>query len=173
MNNTRIIISKSKKKIYVYKGTRVIYTAKAFHGGKKTWKGKRKILKWSWGAISSAYEPLTWFSFGATFKGWPLPGKEGFITKWGTKWKVKRITNDRGEIIYNGNPYPIWKDINPFGIVMADLHPGKVELHGTGKDINGNDVFPNVTHGCVRTYNKDILRIKNFAPPGTEVHITD
>jgi lipoprotein-anchoring transpeptidase ErfK/SrfK len=59
---------------------------------------------------------------------------------------------------------------------MADLSPGKIELHGTGRDELGNDVLPamsgtDVTHGCVRATNNAIRRIKKFAPPGTEVQI--
>lgn len=173
MSSVRIVIRKSKKKLYVYRNGKEIYRAKAVHGQRLTSNGKRRLLRWYWGAISSRYEPNTWFSYGATFKGWPAPGREGDISKWGKKWKVRRISLDRGDIMYKGNWYSIWKDMNPFGVVMADLEPGKIELHGTGKDPSGRDDFPPVTHGCVRTYNKDILKIKALAPLGTEVEITD
>jgi hypothetical protein len=175
MADVRIVISKSKKKLYVYRSgqSKPIYTAIAVHGGKGTWSGIRKIKGWHWGAISARYDPNTWFSFGATFKGWPEPGKEGFVTKWTAKWKARRLTANTGEIWYNGEWYPIWKDMNPFGVVMADLTPGMIELHGTGKDRNGKDEFPPVTHGCVRTYNKDIRHIKGLAPIGTEVEIVE
>ena len=72
-------------------------------------------------------------------------------------------------IFYDGDWYPVWKNSNPFGVVMADLFPGIVELHGTGKDETGADAFPEVTHGCVRTYNRNILAIMHLAPPGTKV----
>jgi len=50
---------------------------------------------------------------------------------------------------------------NPFGVMMADLEPGKIELHGTGRDRTGHDVLPSmsgtdVVHGCVRITNDAI-----------------
>ena len=113
--------------------------------------------------------PNCWFSYGATFKGWPEPAAEGVIVKNGRNWDVRRKSDDLGEILYDGDWYPVWKGQNPFGVVMADLAPGIVELHGTGKDETGADTFPEDTHGCVRTYNKDILAIKALAPRGTKV----
>jgi lipoprotein-anchoring transpeptidase ErfK/SrfK len=59
---------------------------------------------------------------------------------------------------------------------MADLEPGKIELHGTHRDEKGNDQLPSmvgddVTHGCVRVSNKAIKKIKRLAPVGTDVRI--
>lgn len=175
MSNVQIVISKKKKQLIVLRRgqSKPAFTCLAVHGGRGTTNGTRKISKWAWGAISSRYQPRTWFSYGATFKGWPSAGHAGQITKWGKRWNVKRESVDIGYIWYDAHWYKIWKDINPFGVVMADLSPGTIELHGTGKDEHGRDAFPNVTHGCVRTHNKDILKIKNLAPVGTEVRIED
>jgi hypothetical protein len=190
MSAVKIIVRKSKGELYVYKGSgsTPIYKAKAVHGGAaKTSNGRRTIKHWVWGAVSFRYAPNTWFSYGATFKGWPPVGDFGVITKHGRKWHVFRQSATAGLIWYDGGKgggaaspgsltssgwYPIWKDQNPFGVVMADLTPGRIELHGTGKDPRGADTFPPVTHGCVRTHNKSILKIKSLAPAGSIVEIT-
>lgn len=177
MSTLKIIVRKRQKKVLLYRGAKLVYEAFAAHGGPGTSNGKRKILKWHYGAVSALYEPSTWFSFGATFEnrvyGWPQPGKEGFVKVWGKEYRARRRNRNEGDIWYGGRWYPIWKDMNPFGVAMADLEPGSIELHGTGKDKGGRDVFPPVTHGCVRTYNKDILQIKRLVSVGTEVEITD
>ena len=179
--DVRIIIKRHKTtlvpggvapgQIKVLRGSKVIRTYPAWHGGRTTPLGEKTIIKWAWGAVSfrDDYVPDCWFSYGATFKGWPKPGAEGVLVKNGRTWEVRRRSDDLGEIFYDGDWYPVWKNSNPFGVVMADLFPGIVELHGTGKDETGADAFPEVTHGCVRTYNRNILAIMHLAPPGTKV----
>jgi hypothetical protein len=184
----KIVVKKSEKKLYVYRSgsSSPIYTATAIHGGPtRTTTGRRTIKRWVWGAVSFRYEPNTWFSFGATFKDWPGVGTHGSVKRDGKNWPVYRMAVNKGKIWYNSNngyrttPKPlsdpgwflIWKDQNPFGVVMADLNPGTIELHGTGKNEAGEDVFPPVTHGCVRTNNAAIRKIKSLAPVGSVVEI--
>ena len=90
----------------------------------------KEIAKWVWGAVSlrDDYRPECWFSFGATFKGWPDPGGEGVIRKKGRDWKVRRIGEDLGEIFYDGGWYEIVKDSNPFGVVMADRNQARYPI---------------------------------------------
>ena len=88
----------------------------------------------------------------------------------------RRVDANLAQVKHAGRWYDVWKDSNPFGVLMADLSPGRIELHGTGRDELGNDVLPSmsgpdVTHGCVRVSNAAIRRIKKLAPPGTEVEI--
>lgn len=186
-----IVIKKKEQKLFVYngKGKEVLRAAVA-HGMSHTTTGTRKILKWVPGPVSlrADYNPTTWFSFGLTFHSvykWPPVPKPGSKPNEGTvsvgkpkRYPARRLSKDVGEVYYAGRWWRVWKNSNPFGVIMADLKPGKIELHGTNQDEYGDDDLPtmygnDVTHGCVRTYNEIILKIRKIAPIGTEVLIKD
>jgi hypothetical protein len=176
-----IIIKKSTRTLYLYKGGKLLFKTTVAHGRGGTTKGKRKIKKWVPGPVSRRldYSPVTWFSFGATFSPkykWPETGKSGDVYPAHGKFPAKRIRDDLAQVYFDGDWYNVWKDSNPFGALMADLEPGKIELHGTHRDEKGNDQLPSmvgdeVTHGCVRVSNKAIKKIKRLAPVGTDVRI--
>ena len=170
-----ITISKSRNELIVTVGGAQKMRVKAVHGGPATPTGRKTIKRWVWGAVSSRWEPNTWFSYGATFKQWPAPSKRGTIRVFGENWAVIRDTITTGRIQYprgeadESKWFKVWKDDNLYGVAMADLSPGRVELHGTGKDVTGKDVFPAVTHGCVRLRNEDIIKVRTLVPSGSVV----
>lgn len=180
-NKVLIIIKKSTRTLYLYRGGKLLFKTPVAHGKGHTPPGTRKIKKWIPGPVSLRpdYNPITWFSFGATFSKtykWPEPGKGGQVYPGHGRFPAQRIREDLGQVYYNGQWWNVWKDSNPFGVLMADLEPGKIELHGTHRDEKGNDQLPSmvgadVTHGCVRVSNDAIRKIKQLAPVGTEVRI--
>ena len=179
--SVQIIIKKGRKRLYVYRNGRIIFQTKIAHGRTGTTTGVRKIKKWVPGpvALRRDYSPITWFSFGATFSNryhWPAPGVSGYVRPGHGRFEAKRINSNAAKVKYLGQWYDVWKDSNPFGIMMADLQPGGIELHGTSRDQAGRDVLPSmigsdVTHGCIRVTNNAIRKIKNLALTGTEVRI--
>jgi hypothetical protein len=181
MSNIQIIIKKSQKKLYVYQSGQIVFQTQIAHGRTGTHPGVRKIKEWVTGpvALRRDYSPITWFSFGATFASvyrWPKPGSIGHVYPGHGQFEAKRIDANTAQVKYLGQWYDVWKDSNPFGVIMADLEPGKIELHGTQRDQTGRDVLPSmsgndITHGCVRVTNDAIKRIKSLALVGTEVHI--
>ena len=178
--DVRIIIKRHKTslvpggvapgQIKVLRGSKVIRTYPAWHGGRTTPLGEKTIIKWAWGHVSFGMTtcPIADSPTGPCSRGGRSRAQEGVLVKNGRTWEVRRKSDDLGEILYDGDWYPVWKNSNPFGVVMADLSR-HCELHGTGKDETGADAFPEVTHGCVRTYNKNILAVMHLAPPGTKV----
>ena len=181
--SVKIIIKKNQKKLYVYRNGSIIFQTQIAHGRTGTTPGLHKIISWEPGPVTlrlPEYSPRVWFSFGATFaKGykWPASGKTGHVFPGrGQKFEAIRIDANTAKVKYLGKWYPVWKDSNPFGVWMADLEPGKNELHGTCRDDKGQDVLPSmsgteITHGCVRVTNDAIKKIKNLAPIGTDVSI--
>jgi hypothetical protein len=181
MSNVHIVIKKSERKLYVYQGPTILFQTQVAHGTTGTTPGIRKIKKWVTGPVSQRrdYSPITWFSFGATFAPvyqWPAPGNKGYVYPGHGRFEANRIDVNTAQVKYLGQWFDVWKDSNPFGAMMADLEPGKIELHGTSKDQNGRDVLPSmsgndITHGCVRVTNDSIRQIRRLAPEGTEVSI--
>jgi hypothetical protein len=182
MSATTIVIRKSKRVLRVYnKRGRLVFSTPVAHGKTGTTTGTRKIKKWVWGPVSHRpdYSPITWFSFGATFSKryrWPKPGETGFVRPGHGRFKAKRLSTAEAKVEYDGVWYEVWKDSNPFGVLMADLSPGLIELHGTHRDKLGADELPSmsggdITHGCVRVSNTAIRKIKQLAPIGTVVKI--
>ena len=177
----KIIIKKNQKKLYVYRNGSIIFQTQIAHGRTGTTPGVRKIMRWVHGpvALRRDYSPITWFSFGATFASvyqWPASGATGHVLPGHGRFEAKRIDANTAQVKYLGQWYSVWKDSNPFGVMMADLEPGKIELHGTHRDQSGRDVLPSmsgtdITHGCVRVTNDAIKKIKSLAPIGTEVSI--
>jgi L,D-transpeptidase catalytic domain len=180
--SVKIIIKKNQKKLYVYRNRSIIFQTQIAHGRTGTTPGVRKIMRWVPGPVTLQrpdYKPVTWFSFGATFARvyqWPASGVTGHVHLKHGQFEAKRIDANTAQVKYLGRWHDVWKDSNPFGAMMADLAPGKIELHGTNRDQNGRDVLPsmsgiNITHGCVRVTNDAIKKIKSLAPIGTEVSI--
>jgi hypothetical protein len=175
------VILKRAGHLIAYRGQTIVFITQISHGGKGTSVGKRRIKRWIPGPVSYRpdYKPNTWFSFGKTFSHiyrWPKLGRFGYVYPGHGVFRAHRVNRDFAQVRYRGWWYDIWKDSNPFGPMMADLTPGKIDLHGTMKDEFGNDVLPTTlfgeyTHGCIRVSNKSIQKIMNFAPPGTTVSI--
>jgi lipoprotein-anchoring transpeptidase ErfK/SrfK len=58
----------------------------------------------------------------------------------------------------------------PFGIrwLGLDAPNGDYGIHGTN---NPSSIGTNISNGCIRMYNKDVLDLSNYAKIGTIVHI--
>jgi lipoprotein-anchoring transpeptidase ErfK/SrfK len=56
----------------------------------------------------------------------------------------------------------------PFGVRWLGLSKPRYGIHGTN---NPASIGKNVTNGCIRLHNKDVLELANTVPIGTEVTI--
>lgn len=174
----RIVISKSRKRLWVYQNARVILSTRAEHAGAKTRLGERKIVRWVWGAVASRkdFNPHTWFSFGDTFGKkhkrytWPKPGQTGVVKCHRGTFKAVRISETLARVQWRGQWWEVWKDSNPYGVLAAQLTT-LVWLHGTGRDKNGKDALGPGQAGCVKVSNSAIQRTKRIVPAGSIVSI--
>lgn len=94
------------------------------------------------------------------------------------KWKVERITKlpffrydkqmlmhgERSGDFYNLPPGPN----NPVGIMWIALNKKGIGMHGTD---NPDQIGRNVSHGCVRLANWDVVKLAPLVKPGTPVTI--
>lgn len=58
----------------------------------------------------------------------------------------------------------------PFGAFWMGLSKPHYGIHGTN---NPSSIGKNVSHGCIRMYNNDVLELANIVPIGTNVYIHD
>jgi lipoprotein-anchoring transpeptidase ErfK/SrfK len=56
----------------------------------------------------------------------------------------------------------------PYGVRWLGLNRKGYGIHGTN---NPSSIGKNVSHGCIRMYNKDVLELSNLVPIGTTVKI--
>lgn len=56
----------------------------------------------------------------------------------------------------------------PFGVFWMGLSKPHYGIHGTN---NPSSIGKNVSHGCIRMYNKDVLDLASRVRIGTTVHI--
>ena len=66
--------------------------------------------------------------------------------------------------IINKNPNPG----GPFGVMWMGLSRPHYGIHGTN---NPSSIGKNVSHGCIRMYNRDVLELSKLVPIGTNVYI--
>lgn len=59
---------------------------------------------------------------------------------------------------------------NPLGVAKINLNKFEVALHGTNAP---RQIRKNVSHGCIRHSNKDILKLYGMVKPGTVVYIVN
>ena len=57
----------------------------------------------------------------------------------------------------------------PYGVRWLGLSKKGYGIHGTN---NPSSIGKNVSHGCIRMFNKDVLELSNVVPIGTQVKIT-
>ena len=77
--------------------------------------------------------------------------------------------------IVTATPFGVFKIINkqlypggPFGVLWMGLSKPHYGIHGTN---NPSSIGKDVSHGCIRMYNNDVLELSSMAPVGTPVHI--
>jgi lipoprotein-anchoring transpeptidase ErfK/SrfK len=105
--------------------------------------------------ISLANHTLTLFKNGTVHKVYPVAvGKASTPTPKGTFKIVNRELHPGG----------------PFGVRWLGLNApnGNYGIHGTN---NPSSIGKNVSDGCIRMYNKDVLELSNLVPIGTTVKI--
>ncbi|WP_028402378.1 L,D-transpeptidase [Ectobacillus panaciterrae] len=56
----------------------------------------------------------------------------------------------------------------PFGVLWMGLSKPHYGIHGTN---NPSSIGKNVSHGCIRMYNHDVIKLSSMVPIGTRVHI--
>ncbi|EIT87412.1 hypothetical protein A374_00520 [Fictibacillus macauensis ZFHKF-1] len=56
----------------------------------------------------------------------------------------------------------------PYGAMWMGLSAPHYGIHGTN---DPSSIGHNVSHGCVRMHNKDVLELASIVPIGTKVHI--
>ncbi|MFC7392259.1 L,D-transpeptidase [Scopulibacillus cellulosilyticus] len=68
--------------------------------------------------------------------------------------------------IINKDPHPG----GPFGVMWMGLSKKHYGIHGTN---NPSSIGKDVSHGCIRMYNRDVLELSKMVPIGTRVTIHD
>jgi lipoprotein-anchoring transpeptidase ErfK/SrfK len=66
--------------------------------------------------------------------------------------------------IINKDPNPG----GPFGVLWMGLSKPHYGIHGTN---NPSSIGKNVSHGCIRMFNHDVLELSSLVPIGTRVFI--
>lgn len=98
---------------------------------------------------------LTLFKNGKVYKTYPVAvGKASTPTPRGTFKIINKAINPGG----------------PFGVRWLGLNipKGSYGIHGTN---NPSSIGKNISNGCIRMYNKDVLELSNIVPVGTTVNI--
>jgi lipoprotein-anchoring transpeptidase ErfK/SrfK len=98
---------------------------------------------------------LTLYKDGNVFKAYPVAiGKMLSPTPKGV-YKIK------AKALNPGGPYGVrW--------LALTIPGGGYGIHGTN---NPSSIGKNVSHGCIRMYNKDVIELYNLLPIGTSVKI--
>lgn len=105
--------------------------------------------------INTANHKLTLYRNGVIYKTYPVAvGKRTSPTPKGTFKIINRAINPGG----------------PFGVRWLGLNApnGDYGIHGTN---NPSSIGKNVSNGCIRMYNKDVLELSNLVSIGTVVTI--
>jgi lipoprotein-anchoring transpeptidase ErfK/SrfK len=96
---------------------------------------------------------LTLYKNGKVFKTYPVAiGKPSSPTPKGN-FKIKNKA---------------YKPGGPFGARWLGITSPGIGIHGTNASFS---IGRNVSHGCIRTYNKNIIELYNLVPIGTPVRI--
>ncbi|GFP74550.1 L,D-transpeptidase [Clostridium fungisolvens] len=105
--------------------------------------------------INTEAHTLTLFKSGNFFKSYTVAvGKSSTPTPKGTFKIINKAINPGG----------------PFGVrwLGLDAPNGDYGIHGTN---NPASIGKNVSNGCIRMYNKDVLELSSLVPLGTVVKI--
>ncbi len=105
--------------------------------------------------INRSNRTLTLFKDGGVYKVYPVAvGKATTPTPAGTFQIINKAVNPGG----------------PFGARWLGLNapPGGYGIHGTN---NPASIGKNVSNGCIRMQNKNVIELSNLAPVGTSVKI--
>ena len=96
---------------------------------------------------------LTLLQNGQVVKVYPIGvGKEATKTPVGTYKIINKAPNPGG----------------PFGVMWMGLSRPHYGIHGTN---NPGSIGREVSHGCIRMYNQDVLELSRMVPIGTTVII--
>jgi lipoprotein-anchoring transpeptidase ErfK/SrfK len=103
--------------------------------------------------INVAARKMTLFKDGKVFKTYPVAvGKPATPTPKGNFKIINKAINPGG----------------PFGARWLGLNKKGYGIHGTN---NPSSIGKNVSNGCIRTYNNNIIELANIVPIGTPVTI--
>ncbi len=105
--------------------------------------------------INVTNHTLLLFKNGKLFKSYPVAvGKASTPTPIGT-FKIKNKASNPG---------------GPFGARWMGLNApgGSYGIHGTN---NPASIGKNISNGCIRMHNKDVIELSNLVPIGTTVNI--
>jgi hypothetical protein len=195
----RIVVSTAERTLWLMRDTSVLVTAPVAVGMQKgfVWAGKEYDFKTPFGkrrvmakGENPLWAPPDWHYFEKALEDNLTPvflqrGKTvylsddtrleirgndvGRINKMGNFWPF----TPGAEIIFDGNIY-----IPPMGTsqrkVPEILGTRKLEIgdgyliHGTNEESSIGDA---VSHGCIRMFNEDVLRLYELVPVGTSVYI--
>ncbi|MDQ0175540.1 L,D-transpeptidase [Bacillus chungangensis] len=103
--------------------------------------------------VSVLKHTLTLLKDGRVVKQYPIGvGKMLTPTPVGTYTIVNKAPNPGG----------------PFGVMWMGLSKPHYGIHGTNRP---SSIGKDVSRGCIRMYNKDVLELSKLVPIGTPVHI--
>lgn len=105
--------------------------------------------------INVGNHTLSLFKNGVLYKSYPVAvGKSSTPTPIGN-FKIKNKASHPG---------------GPFGARWMGLSAtsGSYGIHGTN---NPGSIGKNISNGCIRMYNKDVIELSNLVPTGTTVKI--
>jgi lipoprotein-anchoring transpeptidase ErfK/SrfK len=106
-----------------------------------------------WIDISTLRHQLKLFDGNRLIKAYPIAvGKMLSPTPFGTYTIVNKQSNPEG----------------PFGVLWMGLSKPHYGIHGTN---NPASIGKNVSHGCIRMHNHDVLELSSRVPVGTRVVI--
>jgi hypothetical protein len=193
----RIVVSTAERTLWLMRDTSVLLTAPIAVGMQKgfVWAGKAYDFKTPFGkrkvhakGEKPLWVPPDWHYFEKALQDNLTPvylQRGGRFLSDGTQLEIRgdevgrinRLGNfwpfsPGGEIIFDGNIY-----IPPMGtnqrrvpeILARKLEIGDGYLiHGTNEETSIGDA---VSHGCIRMFNEDVLRLYEVVPIGTPVYI--
>jgi lipoprotein-anchoring transpeptidase ErfK/SrfK len=103
--------------------------------------------------VSTSKHQLNLLENGKLLKTYPIAvGKILTATPTGTYTIINKQENPGG----------------PFGVLWMGLSKPHYGIHGTN---DPNSIGKNVSHGCIRMYNHDVLDLSSKVPVGTKVLI--
>ncbi|MET1013054.1 MAG: L,D-transpeptidase [Paenisporosarcina sp.] len=106
-----------------------------------------------WIDVSTSQHKLKLFEGNRLIKTYPIAvGKILSPTPFGTYKIINRQLNPGG----------------PFGVLWMGLSKPHYGIHGTN---NPASIGKNVSHGCIRMHNHDVLELSSSVPNGTRVII--
>lgn len=106
-----------------------------------------------WIDVSTSQHQLKLFDGNRLLKTYPIAvGKILTPTPTGTYMIINKEANPGG----------------PFGVLWMGLSKPHYGIHGT---IDPASIGKNVSHGCIRMFNHDVLDLSSIVPMGTEVWI--